>query len=92
MGEFYALAHSTRDCSTVSVLCTYIIPEVSVTSDETSVALDISSISEYPNEAEVLILPHVSFTVQSVKRSTTEITEIELLYYEIEAEKLMLKK
>ena len=91
VGEFYASAHSTKDCSTISVLCTYIIPEVSVTCNETSVALDISSISEYPSEAEVLILPHVSFTVQSVKHLTTEITEIELLYYEVDAEKLTLK-
>ncbi len=85
VGEFYASAHSTGDCSTVPVLCTYIILENTATSNEASVALDISFISEFPDEEEVLILPHVSFKVQSIKRLPTEITEIELIYYDAEA-------
>ena len=85
VGEFYTSAHSTGDDSTIPVLCTYIIPENTAISNEASVALDISSISEFPDEEEVLILPHMSFAVQSIKRLPTDITEIELVYYDAEA-------
>ena len=87
VGEFYASAHFTNDASIVTVLCIYIIPESTATCNEASVALDISSISEYPSEAEVLILPHVSFRVRSIKQLPTEITEIEMEYYGIERRK-----
>jgi len=81
VGEFYASAHSVNDSSTFPVLCIYTIPEITI-DNQTSVALDIASLSEYPDEAEVLILPHVAFEVHSIKRLPTEVIEIELVYYD----------
>jgi hypothetical protein len=64
----------------LSVLCIYTIPDRTL-SYRDNVALDISSISQYPHEEEVLILPYTSLQVQSINHLPSGLIEIEMGWY-----------
>jgi hypothetical protein len=64
----------------LSVLYIYTIPHRTLSYDD-NVALDISSISEYPDEEEVLILPYTSLEIQSVNHLSSGLIEIEMGWY-----------
>lgn len=76
--------HSNSDGQFL-ILCRYIFTG-KVTHDgyfrdrdeKTPVALDIETISEYPDEEEVLILPHISFIVKEVKLSPSGLITVQL--------------
>jgi hypothetical protein len=80
IAEFFAFAHSANLSQQLSALCIYTIPK-ETERYYTSIAVDISSLSEYPEEEEVLILPHVPFTIQSISHSPTRFITIELVYF-----------
>ncbi|CAF2060145.1 unnamed protein product [Rotaria magnacalcarata] len=79
VAENFALSPSD-DPNTLSVLCIYTIPERTL-SFRDNVALDISSISEYPHEQEVLILPYTSLTILNVSHMSSGLTEIEFEWF-----------
>ena len=64
----------------LSVLCIFTIPDRTRSYDD-NVALDISSISEYPWEEEVLILPFTSLEVRSINHLPSGLIEIEMGWY-----------
>ena len=53
-----------------------------ILTDDISIALDISSMSEYPEE-EVLILPHTSFQIQTIKHLPCGLIEIVAEYIDL---------
>jgi hypothetical protein len=75
IADFYAPPPSVLDSGTPSVLCIYTIPEKDLQYTG-NIALDISTLSEFPNEEEVLILPHTSFQIQAINPLPSGIIEI----------------
>jgi hypothetical protein len=79
IAEQFATAPSSGS-RPLSILCIYTIPEHTLSYSD-NVALDISSISEYPHEDEVLILPHTSLKIQNVSHLPSGLIEIEMGWY-----------
>jgi len=79
IAEQFATASSTGS-RPLSVLYIYTIPERTRSYCD-NVALDISSISEYPHEEEVLILPYTSLQIQSINHLPSGLIEIEMGWY-----------
>jgi hypothetical protein len=61
----------------LSVLCIYTILQKH---NDANIALDISSISVFPDEEEVLILPQTLFEVKNINHLPSGLIEIELMY------------
>jgi hypothetical protein len=84
--EFFANAHSSSDPSLLSIICIYTIPNIVSRIPRrkllrpTNIALDISSISEFPDQEEVLILPHITFKTKEIKLSASDFIEIQLAF------------
>ena len=64
----------------LSALCIYTIPDRTLSYLD-NVVLDISSISQYPHEQEVLILPYTSLQIQSVNHLSSGLIEVEMGWY-----------
>jgi hypothetical protein len=79
IAERFATASSVGS-RPLSILCIYMIPKRTLLFPD-NVALDISSISEYPHEEEVLILPYTSLQIQTVNHLPSGLIEIELSWY-----------
>ncbi|CAF1204061.1 unnamed protein product [Adineta steineri] len=86
IAEQFAIAPSCESRS-LSVLCIYINTDKCwgynddgdyAKKKRQPFALDISSISEYPHEEEVLILPHTSFVIERIEHLPSGLVEIEL--------------
>ena len=79
IAEQFATAASSN-LRPLSVLCIYTIPDRTL-SYRDNVVLNISSISEYPLEEEVLILPFTSVQIRSVNHLPSGLIEIEMGWY-----------
>jgi hypothetical protein len=79
IAERFATAPSISSRSLLA-LCIYTIPARTLSYID-NVALDISSISEYPDEEEVLILPYTSLQIQSINHLPSGLIEIEMEWY-----------
>ena len=64
----------------LSVLCIITIPDHTRSYDD-HVALDISSISDYPDEQEVLILPYTSLQIQRINHLSSRLIEVEMDWF-----------
>ena len=64
----------------LSILYIITIPERTLSYDD-HVALDISSISDYREEKEVLILPYTSLEIRKVRHLSSGLIEIEMEWY-----------
>lgn len=80
VSEKFATAPSDDTTRPLSVLLIYSMDKDTL-NDDISIALDISSMSEYPEEEEVLILPHTSF--QTIKHLPSGLIEIVAEYIDL---------
>ncbi|CAF0971591.1 unnamed protein product [Rotaria sordida] len=80
VAEFY----SGKDHKKFSVICTYEIRNI----NNRRTALDISSLSQFPHEREVLIIPFSAFHVKSVKRPGNNLQPIEMTLVEDDLENI----
>ncbi|UJR11353.1 hypothetical protein I4U23_015534 [Adineta vaga] len=64
----------------LSIVFIYTIPEYTLYFDD-SVALDISPISEYPHEEEILILPYTSLIIVAINNLPSGLIEVEFGWY-----------
>ncbi|UJR11354.1 hypothetical protein I4U23_015535 [Adineta vaga] len=71
---------SRDDTRPLSVLFIYTVPKYTLQFDD-NVALDISPISEYPHEEEVLILPYTSLEIQAINHLPSGLIEVEFHWY-----------
>lgn len=71
---------SQNDSGWLSVLFIYTIPK-RTHEYEDHVALDISRISEYPHEEEILILPYTSLQIEDIKHLPNGLIEIHMNWY-----------
>lgn len=79
IAEQFAMAPS-NSARPLSILCIYTIPERTLAYED-SVVLDISSLSEYPHEQEVLILPYTSLKILSINHLPSGLIEVGLGWY-----------
>ncbi|CAF1423471.1 unnamed protein product [Adineta steineri] len=80
IAEQFATSSSTVDSQFLSVLFIFAIPEFTLQFRD-NVALDISCISEYPHEEEVLILPYTSLVIQAINHLPLGLIEVEFGWY-----------
>jgi hypothetical protein len=79
IAQFFAPPPSVLDPDTLSVLCIYTIPEKDLTYTG-NIALDISTLSEFPDEEEVLILPYTSFKIRNINPSSSGMIEMDAIH------------
>jgi len=82
VSEQFATAPSNDNTRPLSVLLIYTMDQDTLNEDVSTV-LDIFSMSEYPGEEGILILPHTSFQVQTIKHSSSGLIEIIVEYIDL---------
>lgn len=78
--------NTSQDSTKLSVICIFNTtgeprrPNPSCKSRVLPIALDISAISEFPEEDEVLIVAHTAFRIQSIEQLSSGVFEVKLLW------------